>query len=184
VLWAAVLVPPVLRSRTESKRGGIGDLTSRLGAVTRRQSSSMGTSRGRQPLRAVPPPSGSARARSTERRRGAARAGRREMATARKRRRNVLLVLVGVAGVSLGLAALLNPLFWILHVLADVLLVAYLYLLFLVKRHGLMASGDEDFWSSAPGRRAPATVAHPRVPARPELAPMSGASKPRRTAAG
>jgi hypothetical protein len=106
------------------------------------------------------------------------------MALARRRRRNVLLVLVGTAVLTLGLALLVNPLFWIAQVLTDVLLVGYLSLLFLVKRHGLLGAGDNEFWSSTPDTRATTAVAHPRVPARPELAPMNRASKPRRSAAG
>ena len=176
VLWAAVLVPPVLRSRTESRRGGLSDLTSRLGAVTRRQPSSMGIGRGRQ-LRAVPLSSNSSRARS-------AAGSRRSRANAQRRRRNVLVVLIGIAVVTLGLALLITPLFWVPHVIADVLLVVYLYLLFLVKRHGAPAAGDDDFWRSTPDTRATAAVAHPRVRPRRELAPMQGASRPRRSAAG
>ena len=63
VLWAAVLVPPVLRSRTESRRGGIGDLHSGLGALNHRRSSTrsrgtpgpvaVGPAAGRHPF---PPP--------------------------------------------------------------------------------------------------------------------------------
>lgn len=106
------------------------------------------------------------------------------MALARKRRRNVLAVLVGVAAVTLGLALLVSPLFWIASVVVIVLLAVYLYLLFLVKRHGSLTSGNHYFWDSSPDNRAAVAVAHPRVPERPELAPMRGASKSRRSAAG
>jgi len=106
------------------------------------------------------------------------------MADVRRRRRNVLVVLVGAAAVTLGLALLVSPLFWIPNVIADVLLAVYLCLLFLVKRHGSLAGGDDEFWSSSPGARTTASVAHPRVTPRPELAPMNGAPKQRRSAAG
>jgi hypothetical protein len=106
------------------------------------------------------------------------------MALARKRRRNVLVVLVGVVVVTFGLALLVTPLFWIAQVAADLLLVAYLSLLYMVKRHGLLGAADNEFWSSTPDTRATMAVAHPRVPPRPELAPMDRASKPRRSAAG
>jgi len=43
VLWAAVLVPPVLRSRKESRRGGVDDLHSRLGTLTHRRAGSRST---------------------------------------------------------------------------------------------------------------------------------------------
>ena len=55
VLWAAVLVPPVLRSRSESRRGGVGDYTSRLGALMERRSAPRPMSRrdDGQPLRFI-----------------------------------------------------------------------------------------------------------------------------------
>jgi hypothetical protein len=106
------------------------------------------------------------------------------MTPAQKRRRNVVIILVGAVIVTVGLALLVSPVLWIAQVAADVLLAIYLYLLVLLKRHGSLApSGDEDFWSSGPPAR-PVTLAHPRVPARHELAPMRGAAKRRRSAAG
>jgi len=96
----------------------------------------------------------------------------------------VLLVLIGVAVVTFGLALLLNPLLWIPHVLADALLAVYVSLLFLVTRRSSLGVGDAEFWSSTPGNRARVAVAHARVAPRPELAPTYGASKPRRSATG
>jgi len=179
VLWAAVLVPPVLRSRSEHRRGGIGDYTSRLGALMgdhRDPSPPVSRRSDNRPLRPVPPLR-SARSRSAVR-------SRRAMALARRRRRNVMVALVGVALVTFVLALLVNPLFWIAQVVADVLLVAYLSLLVLVKRHGLLGAGDNEFWSSTPDSRATTRVEHPRVPPRRELAPTQRTSRPRRSAAG
>jgi hypothetical protein len=192
VLWAAVLVPPVLRSRSESRRGGVGDLHSRLGALNHRRSpaGSMGARGGRAPLRSVPPVQ-AARSDATRRtaRRprpvpgGTSALPSRTMTPAQKRRRNVLVILIGGAIVSLGLAVLLNPMLWIVQGVADVLLAVYLYLLVLRRRGSLASHGDADFWGSGPAS-PPRPVAHPRVPARPELAPLPGAAKPRRSAAG
>jgi len=107
------------------------------------------------------------------------------MTPAQKRRRNVLAILIGGAIVSLGLAVLVNPMLWIVQGVADVLLAVYLYLLVLRRRGSLASHGDADFWGSGPAATPrPAALAHPRVPARPELAPLPGASKPRRSAAG
>lgn len=199
VLWAAVLVPPVLRSRTESRRGGIGDLQYGLGALNRRRSSirSIGGRGGQAPLRSVPPVQ-SARDRATGhttrggrpvRGRNAATSpaalSSRGMTPAQKRRRDVVILLVGVVVVTLGLAVLVSPLLWIAQGVADVLLAVYLYLLVLRRRGSLAAHGDDDFWGSGPASPPrPVAVAHPRVPARPELAPLPGAEKPRRSAAG
>jgi len=107
------------------------------------------------------------------------------MTPAQKRRRNVLVILIGGAIVSIGLAVLVNPMLWIVQGFADVLLAVYLYLLVLRRRGSLASHGDDDFWGSAPASPSrPVPLAHPRAAARPELAPLPGASKPRRSAAG
>ena len=105
------------------------------------------------------------------------------MTPAQKRRRDVVVILVVGAVVTLGLAVLVNPMLWIAQGIADVLLAVYLYLLVLQRRGSLTSHGDEDFWGSGPAS-PPRPVAHPHVPARPELAPLPGAAKPRRSAAG
>ncbi|HKH25703.1 MAG TPA: hypothetical protein VKB11_01045 [Acidimicrobiia bacterium] len=194
VLWAAVLVPPVLRSRSESRRGSVSDFT-RLGALMDPHSSPRSGARGaRAPLQSVPAPRArSGRARGVggrpssrpgrERRAGAARPAT-TTAPAQKRRRDVVIVLVAGVILTLGLAVLVDPVVWIAQVAADVLLATYLYLLVLFKRHGGLAPSADDFWSGPASRSRPVTLAHPRVPARPELAPMPGAARPRRSAAG
>ena len=196
VLWAAVLVPPVLRSRSESRLGGIGDLHTRLGRLTNRPAGPRSTgSRGsRAPLRPVPPLTAPTRSRAVGGRsapgqramRGAAALSSQAMTPAQKRRRTVLVILIGGAILSLGLAVLVSPMLWIAQGIADVLLAVYLYLLVLLKRRGSLTSTvDDDFWGSRPASPPrPVALAHPRVPARPELAPLQGASKPRRSAAG
>jgi hypothetical protein len=177
VLWAAVLVPPVLRSRSESRRGGLDDYTSRLGALMDRHASSRSVSRQGGParLRTLYPASSATRSPSAAR-------SRRNRATVQRRRRNVLVVLIGSAVLTFALALAINPLLWIPHVAADVLLAAYLFLLFLMTRHASPAVGDDEFWSSTPGTRTTGAAARPRVP-RPEVARMPGDSTPRRSAA-
>ena len=195
VLWAAVLVPPVLRSRTESRRGGIGDLHSRLGSLTHRPAGpgSTGSRGSRVPLRPVPPlmvptRSRGAGGRSAPGQRalpGAGALSSQAMTPAQKRRRNVLVILIGGAILSLGLAVLVSPMLWIAHGVADVLLAVYLYLLVLHRRGSLASTVDDDFWGSRPASPPrPVALAHPRAPARPELAPLPGASRPRRSATG
>ena len=56
------------------------------------------------------------------------------MTPAQKRRRNVVVILVGAVVVTLGLAVLVNPMLWIAQGVADVLLAVYLYLLVLQRR--------------------------------------------------
>ena len=195
VLWAAVLVPPVLRSRTESRRGGIGDLHSRLGSLTHGPAGPRSTgSRGsRVPLRPVPPLMAPTRSRGAGGRSapgqralsGAGALSSQAMTPAQKRRRNVLVILIGAAILTLGLAVLVSPMLWIAHGVADVLLAVYLYLLVLHRRGALASTVDDDFWGSRPtSPPRPVALAHPRAPARPELAPLPGASRPRRSATG
>jgi hypothetical protein len=107
------------------------------------------------------------------------------MTPAQKRRRNVLVILIGGAILSLGLAVLVTPMLWIAHGIADVLLAVYLYLLVQHRRGALASTVDDDFWGSRPASPPrPVALAHPRAPARPELAPLPGASRPRRSATG
>jgi len=90
------------------------------------------------------------------------------MSPAQKRRRFVLVILIGGAILSLGLAVLVSPMLWIAQGIADVLLAVYLYLLVRLKRRGSLASTvDDDFWGSRPASPPrPAALTHPRVPAR------------------
>jgi hypothetical protein len=106
------------------------------------------------------------------------------MSPAQKRRRDVLMILVGAVIVTLGLAVLVNPMLWIAQVLADVLLVVYLSLLVTLKQRGSLLSYATDTWSAPVPSPRPAALSHPRLPARPELAPLPGASRTRRKAAG
>ena len=134
VLWAAVLVPPVLRARSENRRGDrIGPL--RLGAHVRSPSLA---AFGPPPLlggRSGPDRSaGRSRASLPYRADGSSRAPA-EITPTQKRRRDVMLVLVGGVVLSLVLAAFTGTAFlWALHLLADVLLGAYVLLLVRIRQ--------------------------------------------------
>jgi len=129
LLWAAVLVPPLFRARSE-RRGGstIGDFSQSLGVI--------GRTGGYSASRAVPPIrlSGVARRRTpvgtVAPGRGPALAGPPVMKPAQRRRRDVLLTLGVVVVVTL-LAGLLtgSMAVWVAQVAADLLLVAYVALL-------------------------------------------------------
>jgi hypothetical protein len=182
VLWAAVLVPPVLRSRSESRRGDMADFTSRLGSLTgSRPSPRSNGSRPGRSLHAVPDfRFAAARSEDVEGRSGT----RARRSAAQRRRRNVLLILGGAVIASLLLVLVLgSPILWMAQVLADLMLAIYLFLLIAMRRRSLAAFQlDLDTWPPAPRSTAP--VAHPGVPPRPELAPLSpAASSLRRTAA-
>jgi hypothetical protein len=110
------------------------------------------------------------------------------MSAAQKRRRDVLIVLGGAAIATLLLAVVTgSPLVWAAQITADVLLAAYTFLLVLLKhRSSSRASSTGDgAWPAASPSSRPVSLAHPRVPARPELAPFPQAAPPlRRTASG
>jgi hypothetical protein len=194
VLWAAVLVPPVLRSRSESRRKGpVGDSSLRVGSDGGRRSRRSAGSRAGRFLHAVPAPT---RSRDT----GSAENGARRVARgsrliasgaaaptsrAQKRRRNVLFILGGTAIATLLLGLVLgNPLLWLAHATADILLVVYLVLLAFMTRRGSLDALQNDFdtWPPAP-RATIRQVAHPRVPPRRELAPLAADSSLPRVAA-
>ena len=156
-LWAAVLLPPILRSRNESgaPSGGIGDFVDRL-------RSGLGAGRGRdaglpaltpimgpiggpmagpmgggQPLgvpglgqEAPSTPMGPVRVPGT-------------MSETQRRRRDVLLGLMGGVGLT-GLMALFggSMMFWVLNLLADALLGGYVYLLLQLKAKNANAAGE------------------------------------------
>jgi len=196
VLWAAVLVPPVLRSRSESRRGGVGDFPSRLSSVTGRRSS-MRSARAHpgRPLHAVPAWSDGHEADDGRPRIGARRmrgaskpiasgAPAATSETARRRRRNVVTILTGSALVTLVLAMMLgSPILWVPHVLADVFLVVYLVLLMLIRRRGSLEEFQWDLDTWPPESRSTGPVTHPPAPPRPELALWQNDASLRRTAA-
>ncbi len=114
ILWLAVLVPPILRARNQQSRSdSVGDFHYRLGMLGQTNGTKRDLPLGTSVQRPMFAPSGTAR-----------------MSPTQKRRRDVLLVLLGVAAATLFLAVLTRatPLF-ALHVLADAALGGYIYLL-------------------------------------------------------
>ncbi|HZR13692.1 MAG TPA: hypothetical protein VFC33_10625 [Acidimicrobiia bacterium] len=103
VLWAVVLVPPLLRSRNEARRSdSVGDFSYRLGVLSKTGGHAVVANRSPK---------------------GYARAG---MSRAQRRRRDVLVVLSGLAVLTLGVAAGTGTsLMWAVQILADALLVVY-----------------------------------------------------------
>ena len=97
-LWGIVLVPPLLRSRTERTSDSIGDFNHRLGVLSR-TNGTVGTTR---PVAYRRPPS------------------------AAKRRRDVFTVLIGAVLMTLLLAQMSrSSAVWALQLIADVCLIAY-----------------------------------------------------------
>ena len=97
-LWGIVLVPPLLRSRTERTSDSIGDFNHRLGVLSRTNDTGLTT----RPVSSRRPPS------------------------AAKRRRDVFTVLLGAVLMTLLVAQVSGAkAVWALQLIADVALIAY-----------------------------------------------------------
>jgi len=115
VLWIAVLVPPILRARGQQSRSdSVGDFHHKLSSLGRANGHRTRPSRASS-TRPIFVPQG---------------AGPATMSATQKRRRDVLFVLLGVVAATFLLAVLTRSMpFVALQVLADVVLLGYVYLL-------------------------------------------------------
>jgi hypothetical protein len=123
-VWAAVLVPPWLQNRSAGRPAdSISSFRRQLSVLERSN-----------PGATAPSSVGYARSQTY----GAPvdqsyapvyRATRPSNAELRRRRRDVLFVLLGVSGLTFGLALLIGGPVWYLHLVADVLLVGYVTVL-------------------------------------------------------
>ena len=116
-IWAAVLVPPYLQNRRETRPGdSIATFRSQLSVLERTTPGGRASNVG--PPRRGPPRPGPA----PPVRRPAAPCRRRRMrrAEVRRRRRDVFLTLLGAVGVTFVLALALGGAVWMLHLLVDV----------------------------------------------------------------
>lgn len=142
-IWAAVLLPPYLQSRSESRPAdSISAFRNQLSVLERRSGVASTGSRppsavGRRPVRAdgaTVTPFGRA---PMAAHRGAARPAydpaRLARAEAKKRRRDILFTLAAASAITLVLGALAAPVL-VVHLLVDVLLAGYVALLVRMKR--------------------------------------------------
>ncbi len=130
VMWTVVLVPPLLRSRSEGRpSASVGDFRRQLSTLQRTMPHSMSRMAGRPagPYRPLRPAAGS---------RSVALAARPTLAVAgprfevRRRRQNILFALAGSAVLTAVLAGgMYSRTLWLLHIALDVLLVSYIVLL-------------------------------------------------------
>jgi len=157
VAWAAVLLPPILRARTEGGRGSVGDFMHRLSALSRANGTS--TYYGPEPLSPIMPPlhrSGMPQVRYP----GA-------MTAVQKRRRDVLMTLAGAVGFTFLVALVANSIaIWFFQLLVDGLLVAYVFKLLQIKarrrgQHMYRRPIAEP--AASPARLATVTPLHPLV---------------------
>ena len=116
VIWAAVLLPPYLQNRSESRPAdSISSFQRQLSVLERRS--------------VVVNPALHRSAPSRSYASSIALAPRVARSEAKKRRRDVLFTLAGAAGVTLLMAVVLGGPVWGLHLVCDLLLGAYVVLL-------------------------------------------------------
>ena len=115
VIWAAVLVPPYLQNRSDSRPAdSISTFRNQLSVLERRSNSAV-------PGHAAPVRLAEVPAVRFDRNRSA-------RAEARKRRRDILVTLLAAAGLTLVIGLVMTPVL-LLHLLIDALLAAYVALL-------------------------------------------------------
>ncbi len=117
IAWAAVLLPPYLRKRRHARLGDSISLFNRHLSVLERTAPTGSTSASLSPMA-----------------NGAASPLPRSAVEAQQRRREVLALMGAAALVSLAGAALIGGVFVILHVLIDVIALAYVGMLTRLKR--------------------------------------------------
>jgi hypothetical protein len=161
VVWAAVLLPPFLQNRSESRPAdSISTFRSQLSVLERR---SVGTSQGlREAPRSVRPLAGAPVGAAPVRRASVDHARLARMA-AKKRRRDILVTLLAAAGITL-VGSILSPQVLVLHLVVDALLAAYVFLLVRQRKLAEQRSMTVRYLSDAQARRQ-ATPARRPVPA-------------------
>jgi hypothetical protein len=149
-IWAAVLLPPYLQNRSESRPAdSISNFRNQLSVLERRSTMVVpGTVPGSSSVPGAPGAVRTARPVSLDR-------GRLARAEAKRRRRDILVTLLAAAGLTLVLGVLM-PQVLLLHLLIDVLLVAYVSLLVRQRRLAEERSVKVRYLQPAARRAAPA----------------------------
>jgi len=130
ILWAAVLLPPILRARAE---GGGSGVSGGIGEVLSMFSSALGRARGTdQDLPAMQPVMGPIGPVTST---GGMRTPGGGMTQTQKRRRDILIGLLAAVGITLVMTLFSGAslMFVVLHLLADACLGIYIFLLIQMK---------------------------------------------------
>lgn len=156
VIWAAVLVPPYLQNRSDSRPAdSISTFRNQLSVLERRAHSAV-------PGHAAP---------VRQRQDAGVRLDRSRSARAesRRRRRDILVTLLAAATITLVIGLVMTPVL-LLHVAIDVLLVAYVALLVRQRRIAEERAHKVRYLSAAPAPRRAAEPAYQPSAPEPALA--------------
>ena len=161
ILWAAVLVPPILRSRNDAGAGlGISDVFSRMREGLGHRGHGVDPSL--PPLQPIMGPIGPMGGPPGQigGQLGPVRVSG-SMSPAQRRRRDVLVGILAAVGVTLLMAMFSSGVtFWVLNLLADAALVGYVYLLLQMKAR---AGGAVERRPMQPARPGPVAHSMPNV---------------------
>lgn len=155
-IWAAVLVPPYLQNRRETRPGdSIASFRSQLSVLERttpggRSSNLSRLDVGRYDAPAYAPP-------AARRRTAPASSAAMRRAEARRRRRDVFLTLLGAVCVTFLLAVALGGTVWMLQLVVDVVFAGYVLLLINLQQQSVEREHKVRYIRPAPQqlRRAP-----------------------------
>ena len=144
VIWAAVLLPPYLQNRSESRPAdSISSFQRQLSVLERRA------------VVVNPSLQRSTSARSFNSEASAIRLSRSE---AKKRRRDVLFTLMGAAGITFPMAVLLGGPVWGLNLVCDLLLAAYVAMLVQTQQRAMERDNKVRYLPSRSPRPEPALL--------------------------
>ncbi len=157
-IWAAVLLPPYLQNRRETRPGdSIATFRTQLSVLERTTPGGSRSSLARldvgryEPPRYVPP---TARRAGSSHRNPSQAAMRR--AEVRRRRRDVFLTLLGAVVVTFGLALAFGGSVWVVHLLVDVAFVGYVGMLVSIQQQSIDRDSKVRYIDlDAPRRTAP-----------------------------
>lgn len=157
-IWAAVLLPPYLQNRRETRPGdSIANFRSQLSVLERTTPGGRSGSLSRldvgryEPPRYVPPAARSAAGRP----RPAPSQAALRRAEIRRRRRDVFLTLLGAVGVTFLLAVAMGGSVWMLHLVVDVAFLGYVGMLVSIQQQSVEKEEKVRYLRPAPRRTAP-----------------------------
>ena len=156
-IWAAVLLPPYLQNRRDTRPGdSIATFRTQLQVLERTTPGGRSNTLARldvgryEPPRYVPPA-----ARGAAGRRPAPSQAAMRRADVRRRRRDVFLTLLGAVGVTLLLAVTLGGSVWILHLVVDLGFLGYVGMLVSLQQQTAEKDEKVRYLQPSPRRTAP-----------------------------